>query len=46
VVGLMSMCTSLMMFRLPADAGDEMSGRRFAAARGFERARGPGGGGG
>jgi hypothetical protein len=25
----MSMLTSLLMFRLPADAGDEMSGRRL-----------------
>ena len=33
VVGLMSMVTSLLMFRLPADAGDEMSGRRCLRAR-------------
>ena len=29
VVGLMSMLSSLLMLRLPADAGDEMSGRRL-----------------
>jgi EmrB/QacA subfamily drug resistance transporter len=29
VVGLMSMASALLMLRLPADAGDEMSGRRL-----------------
>src|SRR6185503_10395591 len=29
IAGLMSMLTSLMMFRLPAGAGDEISGRRL-----------------
>jgi EmrB/QacA subfamily drug resistance transporter len=42
VVGLMSMTTSLMMFRLPADAGDEMSGRKLPPR---EAATGPTGGG-
>ena len=31
VVGLMSMASSLLMFRLPADAGDEISGRAVPA---------------
>ena len=42
-VGLMSMASALLMLRLPADAGDEISGPRGAGARGLERARGPGG---
>jgi EmrB/QacA subfamily drug resistance transporter len=32
VVGLMSMASTLLMFRLPAEAGDEISGRRLPAA--------------
>jgi len=31
VVGLMSMCSALLMLRLPADAGDEISGRAVPA---------------
>ena len=42
VVGLMSMASSLLMFRLPADAGDEISGAR---CRPREAAAGPTGGG-
>ena len=34
VVGLMSMASSLLMFRLPADAGDEISGRAVPAGQG------------
>jgi EmrB/QacA subfamily drug resistance transporter len=32
VVGLMSMASALLMFRLPADAGDEISGRALPAS--------------
>jgi MFS family permease len=32
VVGLMSMTSALLMFRLPADAGDEISGRALPAS--------------
>ena len=31
VVGLMSMASALLMLRLPADAGDEISGRALPA---------------
>jgi hypothetical protein len=31
VVGLMSMVSAPLMFRLPADAGDEISGRAVPA---------------
>jgi hypothetical protein len=34
VVGLMSMASSLLMLRLPADAGDEISGRAVPAGQG------------
>ncbi len=33
-VGLVSMCTALLMLRLPAGAGDELSGRTIAAREG------------
>jgi EmrB/QacA subfamily drug resistance transporter len=45
VVGLMSMLTSLLMFRLPADAGDEMSGRRLPPREASSAPAGPTGGG-
>ena len=45
VVGLMSMATSLMMFRLPLDAGDEMSGRRLPEREASSAPAGPAGGG-
>ena len=32
VVGLMSMASALLMFRLPAGAGDEISGRALPAS--------------
>ena len=35
VVGLMSMASALLMLRLPADAGDEISGRSVPARRAF-----------
>jgi EmrB/QacA subfamily drug resistance transporter len=44
VVGLMSMVTSLMMFRLPADAGDEMSGRKLPPREASSAPAGPTGG--
>jgi MFS family permease len=45
VVGLMSMVTSLMMLRLPADAGDEMTGRRLPPREVSSAPAGPAGGG-
>jgi EmrB/QacA subfamily drug resistance transporter len=45
VVGLMSMLTSVLMFRLPADAGDEMSGRRLPPREASSAPAGPAGGG-
>ncbi len=45
IVGLMSMVTSLMMFRLPADAGDEMSGRRVPPREASSAPARPAGGG-
>lgn len=42
VVGLMSMCSALLMFRLPPGAGDEVSGRVLPAAA---PSPSPGGGG-
>ena len=42
VVGLMSMTSALLMLRLPADAGDEMSGRKLPPR---EAPAGPTGGG-
>ena len=45
VVGLMSMASALLMFRLPADAGDEMSGRRLPPREASSAPAGPTGGG-
>jgi EmrB/QacA subfamily drug resistance transporter len=45
VVGLMSMASALLMFRLPADAGDEMSGRRLPPREAPSAPTGPAGGG-
>ena len=45
VVGLMSMASALLMFRLPADAGDEMSGRRLPPREAPSTPTGPAGGG-
>ena len=45
VVGLMSMTSALLMFRLPADAGDEMSGRRVPPREASSAPAGPAGGG-
>ena len=39
VVGLMSMASALLMLRLPADAGDEISGRAVPASASFAGAR-------
>jgi MFS family permease len=45
VVGLMSMASALLMLRLPADAGDEMSGRRLPPREAPSAPTGPAGGG-
>ena len=45
VVGLMSMASALLMLRLPADAGDEMSGRRLPPREAPSVPTGPAGGG-
>ncbi|HJU30923.1 MAG TPA: MFS transporter [Hyphomicrobiaceae bacterium] len=45
VVGLMSMTSALMMLRLPADAGDEMSGRRLPSREAQRAQAGSAGGG-
>ncbi len=45
VVGLMSMASALLMFRLPVDAGDEMSGRRLPPREASSAPAGPVGGG-
>jgi EmrB/QacA subfamily drug resistance transporter len=44
VVGLMSMASALLMFRLPADAGDEISGRVIPAREASGAPAGTGGG--
>jgi EmrB/QacA subfamily drug resistance transporter len=45
VVGLMSMASALLMLRLPADAGDEMSGRRLPPREAPSAPTGPAAGG-
>jgi EmrB/QacA subfamily drug resistance transporter len=45
VVGLMSMTSAFLMLRLPADAGDEISGRRLPAREVPSTPGAPGGGG-
>jgi EmrB/QacA subfamily drug resistance transporter len=45
VVGLMSMASALLMFRLPTDAGDEMLGRRLPPREASSAPAGPSGGG-
>jgi hypothetical protein len=45
VVGLMSMVSALMMLRLPAGAGDEMSGRRVPPREASSAPAGPASGG-
>jgi MFS family permease len=43
VVGLMSMLSALLMFRLPADAGDEISGRMIPVREASSAPAGTGG---
>jgi len=45
VVGLMSITSAFLMLRLPADAGDEISGRRLPAREVPSTPGAPGGGG-